>query len=484
MSKSTNSKAAELASGLFQKEYGHFIGGKWEAGASGETIPVLNPATGETLSKVQSGNGEDVRRAVDAAYAAFPKWSATMPEERQKLLLEFAARLGKRSEEYGLMEMLNNGKPLYETGVFDLPMSIGLFEYFAGAAHYLHGTTIDYPHTSAFVHRAPIGVCAAIIPWNVPLIMMAQKLAPALVAGNTVVLKPSEVCGLSVMEFMRDVADILPPGVINVVTGYGQNIGESLIADTRVRKVAFTGSKPTAQAIMGYCSRNITPHTLELGGKSANIICDDADLDAAAEGVAQSTIFNKGEVCLAGSRVFVHEKIQSAFLDKLQRILSNVRVGDPTEMSTQLGPMASRMQFDKVSRYLEIGREEGATVLTGGRVATVPGFERGYFIEPTVFTDVKNSMRIAQEEIFGPVTCVIPWKTDDEVIQLANESTYGLGGGLWTNNLARAHRISRALETGVVWVNRYYNFAPGAPVGGYKQSVIVNLQDGPMGIFG
>jgi len=502
MTAAANSKISELARRLFQKEYGHFIGGEWVGGDSGEKIAVTSPATGELLAYVQSGNAVDAKRAVDAAHAAFPAWSRTMPVERQRLLIELANRLRRRSEEFGLMETLNNGKPAYEPTVFDLPMAIDFLEYFAGSAHFLHGETFDYPHASAFVHREPVGVCAAIIPWNVPLIMMSQKLAPALAAGNTVVLKPSEICGLSVMEFIREVADVLPPGVVNVVTGYGPQIGEPLITDPRVRKVSFTGSKPTAQAIMGYCSRNIIPHTLELGGKSANIVCDDADLEAAAEGVAQSTIFNKGEVCLAGSRVFVHEKVQDAFLDKLQGILRSIRLGDPTEMTTQLGPQASRMQFEKVCRYLEIGQQEGATLLTGGRAATVAGFEQGYFVEPTVFTGVKNSMRIAQEEIFGPVTCVIPWKTDEEVIALANDSTYGLGGGLWTNNLARAHRMSRALETGTVWVNRYYNFAPGTPIGGYKQSgfgregcfetllhytqqksVIVNLQDGPMGIF-
>ena len=502
MTAATNSKVAELAGRCFQKEYGHFIGGEWVGGDSGEKIAVSCPATGQLLAHVQSGNAVDVRRAVDAAYAAFPAWSRTMPVERQKLLLELANRLRRRTEEYGLMETLNNGKPAYEPMVFDLPMAIEFFEYFAGAGHFLHGETIDYAHASAFIHREPVGVCAAIIPWNVPLIMMAQKLAPALVAGNTVVLKPSEICGLSVLEFIRDVADVLPPGVVNVVTGYGPNIGEALVTDSRVRKVSFTGSKPTAQTIMQYCSRNITPHTLELGGKSANIICEDADLDAAAEGVVQTTIFNKGEVCLAGSRVFVHEKVMDVFLGKLQDIMKTIRHGDPTDMSTQLGPQASRAQFDKVCRYLEIGQQEGAKVLTGGRAAKVAGFEQGFFIEPTVFTNVTNAMTIAREEIFGPVACVIPWKTDEEVIAMANDSTYGLGGGLWTNNLARAHRMSRALETGTVWVNRYYNFAPGAPIGGYKQSgfgregcfetllhytqqksVIVNLIDGPMGIF-
>lgn len=333
--------------------------------------------------------------------------------------------------------------------------------------------------------------------------MMAAKIAPALAAGNTIVLKPSEIVCLGVMEFFKQMADIIPPGVVNVITGYGPNIGEALVTHPKVRKVAFTGSRPTAQKLIQYASVNVIPQTMELGGKSANIVCEDADLDAAAEGAAMSVVLNKGEVCLAGSRVFVHEKIKDAFLEKFQANLRKVKLGDPTDPTTQMGPQASKMQLDKISSYLELGPKEGATLLMGGKAAKVSGFDKGYFIEPTIFTDVKNNMRIAQEEIFGPVSTVITWKDDEEVVRMANDTTYGLGGGLWTQNLRRAHKITQAIETGTIWVNRYYNFVPGMPVGGYKQSgfgrefaqevlhhytltksVIINLEEGSIGVFG
>lgn len=494
---------AAYAAKYFQKEYGHFIGGTWVQGASGERIPMINPANGQTLSYIQSGNAEDARRAVDAAAQAFPAWSLTPRSERQRVLYEMARRLRARMADYAMMDCLDNGKPAMEAMHFDLPMAIEQFEIFSGAPWFLHGQSIDAPNTLGIVLREPLGVVAQIIPWNVPLIMMAAKLAPALAAGNTVVLKPSEIVCLSVLEFFREMADLLPPGVVNVVTGYGPSVGEALVTHPKVRKVAFTGSRPTAQKLMQYASVNIIPQTMELGGKSANIVCEDADLDAAAEGAAMSTVLNKGEVCLAGSRVFVHEKVKDVFLDKFTSLLKRVKAGDPREPTTQIGPQVSRTQYDKILGYLELGQQEGAKLAAGGRKATPAGFEDGLFIEPTVFFDVDNSMRIAQEEIFGPVSCVIGFRDDEEVVRMANDSVYGLGGGLWTRDLSRAHRIARGLETGTVWVNRYYNFLGGMPVGGYKQSgfgrefaaevmnhytltksVIVNLAEGPIGVFG
>jgi len=492
----------EGAAKLFQKDYGHFINGEWVGGASGEKIPLLNPATGETLCHIQSGNGQDAIRAIEAAAQAFPKWSRTTPSERQAILYEIARRMRKRLADYAMLETLNNGKPIMEAMHFDLPMAIEQFEMFAGAPWQLHGESLNTANAIGIVHREPLGVCAQIIPWNVPLIMMSAKIAPALAAGNTVVLKPSEIVCLSVLEFVREMADLIPPGVVNVITGYGPNIGETLVTHPKVRKVAFTGSRPTAQKLIQYASVNIIPQTMELGGKSANIVCDDADLDAAAEGAAMSVVLNKGEVCLAGSRVFVHEKVKDAFLEKFQANLKRVSIGDPTLPTTQLGAQASRMQLDKILGYLDLGQKEGARVLTGGKQAKVAGFDKGHFVEPTIFVDVDNRMRIAQEEIFGPVSTVLTWKDDEEVIRMANDSIYGLGGGLWTRNVSRAHRISRAMETGTVWVNRYYNFIGGMPVGGYKQSgfgrefahevlshytltksVIINLDDSLVGVF-
>lgn len=486
----------------FKREYGHFINGEWVSGSSGETIDMLNPATGEVLSKIQSGNPADVDRAVKAAAAAFPKWSQSSPAERQELLSEIVRRLKARLSDYAMMETLNNGKPVRESMYFDMPTAIQQFELFAGAAYHLHGETIDYPDAIGMVHREPIGVCAQIIPWNVPMIMMASKIAPALAAGNTIVLKPAETVCLSLLEFFDEMKDIIPPGVVNVITGFGPNVGEALVTHPEVRKVAFTGSIPTARKVVQYASVNVIPQTLELGGKSAHIICGDADIDAAVESAIMSTVLNKGEVCLAGSRLFLHESIQDEFLEKFKTGLEAIRQGDPTDPATQLGAQASKMQLDKVCGYLDLAVKEGATVYTGGARASGNGLDQGNFVQPTIFTNVTNDMRIAQEEIFGPVTCVISWKDEDDMLRQANQTTYGLAGGVWTKDIARAHRIARTLQTGTVWINRYYNLKPGMPVGGYKQSgfgrefcfdvlnhytitksVILNLQEGRMGMF-
>jgi len=487
---------------LFLETYGHFIDGAWVGGDSGKTIPVINPATGETLSHIQAGNAADVDRAVRAAHAAFKTWSRTHPRQRQLILQEMAGRLRRRLAEFAMMETVDNGKPITDSQMFDIPATAEVYDYFGALPLHIHGETTDFPDSILLVHREPLGVCAAIVPWNIPLYCTALKVAPALAAGNTVVLKPAESTGLAILEFFRECADILPPGVVNIVTGYGPEVGEPLVRHPLVRKVSFTGSKPTARKIMTYASENIIPQTMELGGKSATIVCADADLDAAAEGVVMSTIFNKGEVCISGSRTFVHESVMDQFLQKLGDQIGNVRQGDPCDPRTQLGPQASKIQFDKVAAYLELGVQEGASVLAGGKKAHIAGLEQGFFIQPTIFSDVRNEMRIAREEIFGPVTCILGWREDEEVLEAANASDYGLGGGIWTSNLTRAHRFARAMQTGTVWINRYYNFVPGQPLGGYKQSgfgrencaetlmhytqakaVIVNLTEGPLGLY-
>lgn len=498
---STNLKAIESNYGI-RDEYGHLIGGEWVGGASGKTIALLNPATGETLARIQAGNAADVGRAVAAAKAAFPAWSQSSAAERQDLLYEIARRLKARLEEYAVLETLNNGKPIRESLYFDLPNVIGQFELFAGAAYGLHGQTLDFPDAIGIVHREPLGVCAQIIPWNVPLLMMACKIAPALAAGNTVVLKPAETVCLSVLEFFVEMSDILPPGVVNVVTGYGADVGEALVTHPDVRKVAFTGSVATARRVIQYASANIVPQTLELGGKSAHIVCADADIDAAVESATMSTVLNKGEVCLAGSRLFLHEAIEEEFLEKFRDALGNIRQGDPLDPATQLGAQASTMQMEKIESYLALAIEEGATVFAGGARSADAGLAKGHFVQPTIFTKVANDMRIAQEEIFGPVTTVQSWRDEDEMMARANDTSFGLAGGVWTRDLARAHRIARKLETGTVWINRYYNLKPNMPLGGYKQSgfgrefshevlnhytqtksVIVNLDEGKLGMF-
>ena len=497
----TQLKSAENEYGI-KSEYGHYIGGEWIAGDSGKTIDLVNPSTGKVLTKIQAGNTKDIERAIAAAKAAFPKWSQSLPGERQDILIEIARRLKARHSHYATLETLNNGKPMRESMYFDMPQTIGQFELFAGAAYGLHGQTLDYPDAVGIVHREPLGVCAQIIPWNVPMLMMACKIAPALASGNTVVLKPAETVCLSVIEFFMEMADLLPPGVINVVTGYGADVGEALVTSPDVAKVAFTGSVATARRIIQYASANIIPQTLELGGKSAHIVCGDADIDAAVESATMSTVLNKGEVCLAGSRLFLHQSIQDEFLAKFKTALEGIRQGDPLDMATQLGAQASKMQFDKVESYLRLATEEGAEVLTGGTRSDAANLAGGNFIKPTIFTNVKNTMRIAQEEIFGPVTSVITWNDEDDMMAQANNTTYGLAGGVWTKDIARAHRIARKLETGTVWINRYYNLKANMPLGGYKQSgfgrefshevlnhytqtksVVVNLQEGRTGMF-
>ena len=487
---------------LHQDTYGHFIGGQWVEGASGRLITLLNPATGAELAAIQAGDATDAKRAVDAAYAAFPAWSRTGPGERQAILNEMARRLRARVNDYAMLETVNNGKPISESLHFDMPIAIDQFMLFSGTPWSIEGRTASHPGRIGIVHREPLGVVAQIIPWNVPMVMMAAKLAPALAAGNTVVLKPSEIVCLSVLEFFREMADLLPPGVINLVTGYGQDVGEALVTDSRVRKVAFTGSRETARKLIQYASVNIIPQTMELGGKSAAIICDDADIESAAEGAAMSVVLNKGEVCLSGSRTFVHDRVYDRFLDRFSAILDGIRIGDPTDARTQLGAQASRAQFEKILGYLDLGPQEGARALRGGHRASGEGLDAGFFIQPTIFVDVRDTMRIAREEIFGPVASVMRWSDEEDVIRRANDSDYGLAGGIWTRDLTRAHRMSQAMETGTVWINGYYNVMTGQPFGGYKQSgfgrefahevlehythtksVIINMNEGPLGMF-
>jgi aldehyde dehydrogenase len=450
--------------------YGHFINGEWVDGHSGKQIDLLNPANRQVLAHIQAGDAVDVDAAVEAAAAAFPAWSRTSALYRQEVLRRMAAKLRERHLEYAMLETLNNGKPISEAYGHDINAAIANFEYFAGAAFHITGALEDFKNGTLLLHREAIGPVAQIIPWNVALLMASMKLAPALAAGCTVVLKPAETVCLSVLEFIKDIADIVPRGVINVVTGYGADVGESLVGHPKIRKVAFTGSRETARKLMTYAAKNIIPQTLELGGKSANIVCEDADIAAAAASVVHSTIVNKGEVCLAGTRVFVHRAVHDEFLEQLSKQLTRVRQGDPVDPETNLGAQASQAQFDKVMSYIELGVSEGATVHAGGVRAHIPGLEDGFFIEPTIFTDVRNDMRISQEEIFGPVTDILVWNDEDDMLREVNDSVYGLGGGLWTADLARAHRISRQMETGTVWVNRYYNSTIGQTVGGYKQS--------------
>jgi len=485
-----------------RKSYGHFIDGEWVGSADGRELDLTNPATGETLAQIAAGGPADAERAVLSAHAAFEGWSATPARERQELLFELGRRLREKTEEFALLETLNNGKPLAEAVHFDLPNAIGQFELFAGTPFAIEGTVRDYPDAIGLVHREPLGVCAQIIPWNVPLVMMAAKLAPALACGNTIVLKPAESVCLSVLAFIDEIKDILPKGVVNVLTGYGADVGEALVGHPLVRKVAFTGSVATGRTILQYASKNIIPQTLELGGKSAQIICPSANLEAAVEGAVMSTVLNKGEICMAGSRILVHESLLEEFTARFANALSRVRIGDPTQMSTQLGALASKAQLDRVMRYIDIGQSEGARVLTGGERACGADLDQGFFVKPTAFVDVRPDMTIAQEEIFGPVTVIMGWRDEADAVRIANNTPFGLASGVWTRDLVQAHRVARSLQAGTVWINRYFNMKEGMPIGGYKQSgygrefahdslhaytqtksVILSLEDGPLGIF-
>ena len=488
---------------LSQSEYQQFIGGTWQKSDSRKTIDVVNPANGELLARTAAGNEADVNAAVAAARQAFDSWGKTGPIERQGILLEIAARIQKRAREYALMETLNVGKPIRESTLLDVPLAIDHFRYFAGMARHVHGLTqVVDGNTLNLTLREPLGVVGHILPWNFPLLLISWKLAPALAAGNTVVMKPAEQTPLSALELANDLRDLLPPGVFNVVTGYGPDVGAPLASHPDVRKVAFTGETTTGRLILQYASENIVPVTVELGGKSPHIIFPDADMERAVEGVMIGIFLNQGQVCCAGSRLFLHDDIHDRFLEMLVQKVKGLKIGDPTRDDTQVGALVSKEQYEKVLSYIELGRKEGATLVCGGKRPDDPALSSGNFVAPAVFAGVRNGMRLAQEEIFGPVLSVLRWKDYDAMIKDANDVAYGLGAGLWTNNLPLAVKTAKALQAGTVWINAYNALYAGAPFGGYKKSgfgrecaaetlnhytqtksVFVNTADKPIGLY-
>ncbi len=453
------------------RDYGQFIDGSWRESASGRTIDVVNPATGEILARAAAGDAADVDRAVSAADKAFGKWGRSSPSERQRALLEIAARIERRARDFAMLETLNVGKPIRETRRIDIPGAADHFRYFAGVLRNLHGLAQAInPSVLHFTLREPLGVVGAIVPWNYPLLLATWKIAPALAAGNTVVVKPAEQTPLTVLELADELKDVLPPGVLNVVTGYGPDAGAPLARHPRVRKVAFTGETATGRLILEYASENVVPATVELGGKSPHIVFPDADVDRAVEGVMTGIFQNQGEICYAGSRLFLHADIHDRFLSALSAKVKSLRIGDPTNEETQVGSLVSREQLEKVLSYIEIGRSEGAALVCGGERPADPALSRGFFVTPAIFDGVRNGMRIAQEEIFGPVLSVIPWRDEKAMIAEANDVAYGLAAGLWTRDLAAAVRTARALQAGTVWVNTYGYVYAGAPFGGFKKS--------------
>ncbi len=447
------------------------INNEWNEAQSGKTFPVLNPSTEEKLADVAEGDQADVDRAVVAARRAFETgpWKKMSARDRGRIIYRLAQLVDKHKDELAELETLNNGKPIFETKNADLPLSIDCFEYYAGLADKIHGDTI--PVTGEFFNytlREPAGVVGQIIPWNFPLLMAAWKLGPALATGCTVVLKPAEQTPLTALRLGELLVEAgLPPGVVNIVPGFGPTAGAAIARHMDVDKVAFTGSTEVGKMVMKMAAEsNIKRVSLELGGKAPNIVFADADLDAAAAGAMMGIFFNQGEVCCAGSRLYVEEKVKDEFLAKFKARAESLPLGDPMDPKTRMGAQVSEEQFKKILGYIETGKREGAKVLTGGGAAA----NKGYFVKPTIFSDVKDEMTIAREEIFGPVVGAMTFTNTDDLIRRANNTMYGLSAGIWTRDIGKAHRLAKEVKAGTVWVNCYNCFDAASPFGGFKQS--------------
>jgi aldehyde dehydrogenase len=458
--------------------YGNFIGGKFHAPVRGQYFENPSPITGKRLCEVARSTAEDVELALDAAHAAAPGWGKTSPSERGRILNQIADRLENNLEKFAILETLDNGKPIRETLNADLPLAIDHFRYFASIIRAQEGRLSQLDeNTVAYHFHEPLGVVAQIIPWNFPLLMATWKLAPALAAGNAVVLKPAEQTPLSMLVFAELVADLLPPGVLNVVNGFGVEAGKPLASSPRIAKVAFTGETTTGRLIMQYASENLIPVTLELGGKSPNLFFadvmdqDDEYFDKVLEGFALFAL-NQGEVCTCPSRALVQASIYDKFMDRALARTKKIQQGHPLNPATMIGAQASNDQLEKIISYMDIGQKEGAKILTGGKRASLEGeLAGGYYFEPTIFTG-NNKMRVFQEEIFGPVVAVTPFKDFDDALSIANDTLYGLGAGVWTRNTNTAFRAGRGIKAGRVWTNCYHLYPAGAAFGGYKQSGI------------
>jgi phenylacetaldehyde dehydrogenase len=452
------------------------IDGVWLEAASGKTFPTYNPATGEVLADVAEGDQEDVNRAVRAARRAFESgpWPALTPSERGKLLWKLADLLEARLDEFAELETLDNGKPFTVARAADVPLTIDLFRYMAGWATKIEGNTIpiSVPYAPgakflAYTLREPVGVVAQIIPWNFPLLMAAWKLGPALATGCTVVLKPAEQTPLTALKLGELIQEAgYPAGVVNIVTGFGETAGAALSAHPDVDKVAFTGSTEVGKLILQAAAGNLKKVSLELGGKSPNIVLADADLNMAVQGAASAIFFNQGQVCCAGSRLYVDQSIFENVVDGISKAAANIKVGPGLDPQTEMGPLVSHDQLTRVCNYLEAGFNEGARATVGGKRIG----DRGYFVEPTVLVDTSHDMRVVREEIFGPVVAAIPFKEVEEVLPRANDTVYGLAAGIWTRDISKAHRIAAALKAGTVWINCFNIFDAALPFGGYKQS--------------
>ncbi|MGH7481853.1 MAG: aldehyde dehydrogenase family protein [Longimicrobiales bacterium] len=449
-----------------------YIGGEWVEAGEGGRFATLHPATGETITEVAQAGAGDVDAAVRAGRAAFEgEWRSLDASDRGALLWRLADAIAARADELTRLESLDNGKPVREARI-DIAMTVDLFRYYAGWANKIEGDTIPVRgNVLNYTLREPVGVVGAIVPWNFPLLMAAYKVAPALACGNTLVLKPAEETPLSALELAALATEVgLPAGVLNVVTGPGEPTGEAIVAHADVDKIAFTGSTAVGKLIMRQAAESLKKVSLELGGKSPNIVFEDADLEAAARGAFAAIFYNAGQCCTAGSRLLVQSSIKDALLEKLLERARRMQPGDPLDPGTRYGPLVSQAQLDRVLGYIEKGRAEGATVLTGGGRAAYEGRERGFWVEPTVFDDVDRSSTIAREEIFGPVLAVLPFEDEEDAVALANDTIYGLAGALWTRDVKRAHRVARRIQAGTIWINTYHPLDAASPFGGYKQS--------------
>ena len=500
---------SHLRNNLSLKErYDNFIGGEWQAPESGEYFDNITPINGTTFCQVARSKAADVEKALDAAHAAKSEWCRTSVTDRANILNKIADRLENSLSDFALLESIENGKPIRETTAADMPLAVDHFRYFASCIRAQEGTLSQIDEkTVAYHYREPVGVCGQIIPWNFPILMAAWKLAPALAAGNAVVLKPAEQTPVSILVLVDLVKDLLPPGVLNVINGYGVEAGKPLASSPRVNKVAFTGETTTGRLIMQYASENIIPVTLELGGKSPNIFFADAIegnetfFDKCLEGFAMFAL-NQGEVCTCPSRALIQESIYDQFMERAIERVKKIKQGHPLVPETMIGAQVSNDQYEKIMAYLDIGQKEGAKVLIGGKKAEVPEeLAGGYYIEPTIF-EGNNSMRIFQEEIFGPVVAVTKFKDDEEALHIANDTLYGLGAGIWTKNLCRAYEFGRQIKAGRVWTNCFHLYPAHAAFGGYKQSgvgrethlmmlnhyqqvknILVSYDENPLGFF-
>jgi acyl-CoA reductase-like NAD-dependent aldehyde dehydrogenase len=456
------------------REYRMLIGGEWLAAHSGKTFESVNPYTGRVWATAPEAGDEDVDAAVRAAREAFDEgpWGSMTGTERSRLLRRLADRLAENAEVLAVVESTDNGKLLREMSG-QLKALPEWYYYFAGAADKIQGDTIpsDKPNFFVYTRREPIGVVGAITPWNSPLLLLTFKLAPALAAGCTFVVKTAEQTPASTLEFARLFEEAgFPPGVFNVVTGHGPTTGSALVRHPGVDKVAFTGSTETGKLVIKDAADHLAKVTLELGGKSPNIVFDDADLEAVTNGVVSGIFAATGQTCIAGSRLFAHERVHDELVERLAEKAGSIKLGDPLDATTEMGPVAFEEQLEKIKGYVDIGREEGAELVCGGKSPGDPDLRGGYFIEPTILGNVDNRMRVAREEIFGPVLSVIPAESEEEIIRQANDTPYGLAAGIWTKDLQRAHRVAHALKVGTVWINSYRTLSFNTPFGGYKMS--------------